>query len=541
MIKRLRVRNLAVVEEAEIEFGPGLNVVTGETGAGKSVLIGALGLVLGGRADASVVREGAKEAEVEAVFGGDGGPEVSIRRTVTSQGRSRAWVDDESVSVAELKERCASLVDMHGPHENRRLAEPRFQLDTLDAFGGIEFPEYAKAYGKLAGLRSERDALLTSGGADEEDMLRFQVGELDEAGLSESDETVAERHAAAAHAEEILRGAGEITEALGGDGGAAQTLASLLPKFAAVARHLPVASEWAAEAEEITVRIQELSRTVADAVCGIADGDEDLETLDRRLSELNRLKRKYLARPGEEQTVARLMEILAEKKARLDAMENRSALLEKLDRDVSAAEAEVKKAGSALSKRRVAAAGRMATAMTAELRELGFDKATFSVSVERAEPDPSGMDSVVYMFGPNPGEAEHPLADIASSGELARVMLALKVVSSGGASRKSGPETLVFDEIDANIGGETGRIVGGKMRAVAAHHQVVAITHLPQSAVYGEHHFVVSKTVSGGRTRTSVSKVSGDARVSEVARMLGGERLTSVARKHAQELLEISG
>ena len=541
MIKRLRVRNLAVVEEAEIEFGPGLNVVTGETGAGKSVLIGALGLVLGGRADASVVREGAKEAEVEAVFGGDGEPDVSIRRTVTSQGRSRAWIDDESVAVSELKDRCAALVDLHGPQANRRLAEPRFQLDTLDAYGGIEFPAYAKAYGNLVALKSERDALLSSGGADEEDMLRFQVGELEEAGLSESDETVAERHAAAAHAEEILRGAGEITEALGGDGGAAQTLAALRPKFAAVARHLPVAADWAAEAEEITVRVQELSRTVADAVCGIADGDEDLETLDRRLSELNRLKRKYLAHPGEEQTVARLMEVLAEKRTRLDAIENRGALLEKLDRKIAEAEAEVKKTGAALSKKRIAAAGRMAAAMTGELRGLGFAKARFSVSVERKEPDATGMDSVVYMFGPNPGEAEHPLADIASSGELARVMLALKVVASGGASRKAGPATLVFDEIDANIGGETGRIVGGKMRAVAADHQVVAITHLPQSAVYGERHFVVSKIVSGGRTRTSVSEVSGDARVSEVARMLGGERLTSVARKHAQELLEISG
>ena len=541
MIGKLRVRNLAVVEEAEIEFGPGLNVVTGETGSGKSVLVGALGLVLGGRADASVVREGAKEAEVEAVFGGDGGQEISIRRTVTSQGRSRAWIDDESVAMSELKDRAAALVDMHGPQANRHLAEPRFQLDALDAFGGIEFPEYTKAYEKLVALRKEREELLSSGGADEEDMLRFQVGELEAAGLSEEDESIAERHAAAAHAEEILRGAGEITEALGGDGGVSEILSALGPKFAAVAKHLPAASGWAAEAEEITVRVDELSRTIADAVCGLADGDDDLETLDKRLSELNRLKRKYLARAGEEQTVARLMEIFAEKKARLDAIENRGAILAKLDNDIAAADAEVRKSGAALTKKRVAAAGRMAAAMTKELRGLGFAKARFSVSVERVEPDSTGMDSVVYMFGPNPGEAEHPLADIASSGELARVMLALKVVASGGASRKSGPATLVFDEIDANIGGETGRIVGAKMREVASSHQVIAITHLPQSAVYGERHFVVSKDVAGGRTRTSVTEVSGDARVSEVARMLGGERLTSVARKHAKELLEISG
>ena len=541
MIERLRVRNLAVVEEAEIEFGPGLNVVTGETGAGKSVLMGAVGLVLGGRADASVVREGAKEAEVEAVFGGDGAQEVSFRRTITAQGRSRAWIDDESVALSELKDRAAALVDMHGPQANRRLAEPRYQQEALDDFGGIEHPEYTKAYERLVSLKKEREALLSGGGADEEDMLRFQVGELEEAGLSEEDETVAERHAAAAHAEEILRGAGEITEALGGDGGVSEKLASLGPKFASVAKHLPAASGWAAEAEELTIRVDELSRTIADAVCGLADGEEDLESLDRRLSELNRLKRKYLARAGEEQTVARLMELLAEKKARLDAIENRGARLAKIDADIAAAEADVAKAGAALTKKRAAAASRMSAAMTKELRGLGFSKARFSISVEKAEPDQTGADSIVYMFGPNPGEAEHPLADIASSGELARVMLALKVVASAGASRGHGPATLVFDEIDANIGGETGRIVGAKMREVAAHHQVVAITHLPQSAAYGERHFVVSKQVAGGRTRTSVSEVSGDARVSEVARMLGGERLTSVARKHAQELLEISG
>lgn len=541
MIERLRVRNLAVVEEAEVEFGPGLNVVTGETGAGKSVLMGAVGLVLGGRADASVVREGAKEAEVEAVFGGGGAPEVSIRRTVTAQGRSRAWIDDESVALSELRERAAELVDLHGPQANRRLAEPRYQQETLDAFGGIEFPEYAKAYGRLVSLEAEREALLSAGGADEEDMLRFQVGELEEAGLSEEDESIAERHAAAAHAEEILRGAGEITQTLGGDGGVSEKLASLGPKIAAVARHLPAASGWAAEADEIAVRVEELSRTVADAACGLADGEEDLESLDRRLSELNRLKRKYLARAGEEQTVARLMEVLAQKRERLDALENRGARLAGIDGEIAAARAEVAKAGAALTKKRVAAAARMSGAMTRELRGLGFSKARFSVSVERTEPDQTGIDRIVYMFGPNPGEAEHPLADIASSGELARVMLALKVVASSGASGGHGPATLVFDEIDANIGGETARIVGAKMREVAAHHQVVAITHLPQSAAYGERHFVVSKQVAGGRTRTSVSEVSGDARVSEVARMLGGERLTSVARKHAQELLEISG
>ena len=552
MLRRLTVSNLAVVEKAEAEFAPGLNVLTGETGAGKSVLMGALGLVLGERADASVVRDGAKEAEVEADFG-----ETVIRRTVTREGRSRAWVNDESVSVSELRELGRSLVDIHGPTANQRLMEEAFQRETLDEYAGFQgfkvsgfqvVERYQSAFSELSTLNSQLSTLNSSDGEDELDMLRFQVNELEEAELTEDDETIAERHAAAAHAEEIVENANAITEALGGDQSAAEILIQLQPRFREMAKHLPSAAGWADEAEELTVKVQELSRTVADAASKLDVGDEDLEELDRRLTLVNKLLRKYRA-----PNVSSLMSLLSEKKKKLDALEHREERIEELKAKIAVVDKAVRKVGAELTKLRAAAAERLSSSVTKELRDLGFLQAKFFVALEPIEPEAHGMDRVVYMFEPNPGETARPLAAIASSGEIARVMLAIKVAGSqgckvagleGGTLKPCNPETLqpltlVFDEIDANIGGEVGKIVGEKMRAVAKSHQVIAITHLPQSAVYGERHLVVSKAVSGGRTRTRISEVEGEDRITEVARMLGGEKLTTVVRKHAEELLQL--
>ena len=570
MLKKLTVSNLAVVEKAEAEFAPGLNVLTGETGAGKSVLMGALELVLGGRADASIVRDGAKEAEVEADFG-----DKLVRRTVTREGRSRAWVNDESVSVAELRELGRTLVDVHGPTANQKLMEEAFQRETLDSYADFDSVKkgrsisesgesvkrrYGSAFAELAGLKDQVSRLTSSDGEDELDMLRFQVNELEEAALSEDDETIAERHAAAAHAEEIVENANAITESLGGEQSAAEILIQLQPRFREIAKHLPSAADWAAEAEELTVRVQELSRTVADAASKLDVGDEDLEELDKRLTIVNKLKRKYLTgksvsacaeegfcigasehptiRPS---AVGQLLAVLDGKKKRLDELEHREERIAELNEKIAVADKQVRKAGAELTKLRKSAAEKLSASVTKELRDLGFLQAKFFVALEPIEPEPYGMDRVVYMFEPNPGEQARPLADIASSGEIARVMLALKVAGmrdEGRGMREA--TTLVFDEIDANIGGEVGKIVGEKMKAVASSHQVIAITHLPQSAVYGDRHLVVSKHVSGGRTRTRISEVEGEDRISEVARMLGGEKLTSVVRKHAEELLQLS-
>ena len=539
MLHRLTVSNLAVVEKVEAEFCPGLNVITGETGAGKSVLMGALELVLGGRADASVVRDGTKEAEVEADFG-----EIVVRRTVTREGRSRVWVNDESVTVAELREIGQKLVDIHGPTANQKLVEEEFQRESLDAYAGLRVAgcevvaRYDSAFAELTDLKAQVARLMSSAGEDELDMLRFQVEELSSAELSEEDETLAERHAAAAHAEEIVENANAITEALGGDQSAAEILIQLQPRFRAIAKHLPEAETWAAGAEDLTLKVQELSRTVADAVSRLDAGEENLDELDRRLTLVNKLLRKYRV-----SDVSGLMSSLEDKKAKLDALEHREERIAELESKIAAANKSVRAAGAELTKRRKAAAEKMAKAVTKELKDLGFLQAKFFIVLEPIEPEMHGMDRVVYMFEPNPGESARPLADIASSGEIARVMLALKVVGTrnqGSGIGDRGAVTLVFDEIDANIGGEVGKVVGEKMRAVAKNHQVVAITHLPQSAVYGERHLVVAKSVSGGRTRTDISEVEGEDRISEIARMLGGEKLTTVVRKHAEELLQLS-
>jgi len=552
MINRLSVKNLAVVEEAEVEFAPGLNVLTGETGAGKSVLMGALELVLGGRADSAVVRDGAKEARVEASFDVSAlgrrvadvledaglpeceGGELIVRRTVGASGSGRVWVNDAQTTVATLKRLGRILVDIHGPRANQLILEERFQRETLDSYGKTPVEAYGRAWKALSDVRAKIDALEEGGSAEEEaDLLRYQVGEFEEAALDESDEDLAERHAAAAHAEEIAEAANEMTEALGGDSGAADAIARLRPRFAAIARHLPEASAWSEEAESLVLRIEELSRSIADAASRIDAEPGALEELDARLGVVNRMKRKY--GKGTDGTVAALLGVLAAKKARLAEIEGRDETLAKLRAEEKSLESAARAAGAELAKRR-RAAERLEKAVTKGLRELGFLQARFSVSIEGAELSPHGCDRVEYMFEPNPGEAARPLAAIASSGETARVMLALKGVLAAHDS----VDVLVFDEIDANIGGEVGRAVGERMKGVSKHHQVIAITHLPQSAVYADRHMVVSKSVSGGRTRTRIQEAKGDARISEIARMLGGEGLTSVVRAHAEELVKLA-
>ncbi len=530
MLRKLSVSNLAIVEKAEAEFSAGLTVITGETGAGKSVLMGALELVLGGRADASAVREGAKEAEVEADFG-----ETVIRRVVSANGHSRAWINDEAASVAELKALGRRLIDIHGPRANQNLLDEGFQRRTLDAYGRIVAADYASSWEALVAVRAKIAALESAESSEDAlDLLRYQVGELDEAGLSSDDEDLAERHAAAAHAEEIVSAANEITDALGGDNRSVSgLLAALQPKFAAIARHLPQAAEWASEAEDLTVRAEELSRAVADAASRLEVDPGEFEEMDARLGVVNRLRRKYLKGGG---SIADLIGVLEAKKARLADLEGRDERLAALRAEEASVLSAVRAAGATLSSARRKAGERLAKAVTKELRDLGFLQAKFSVRLDAIEPEASGCDRVVYLFEPNPGEPARPLADIASSGEIARVMLAVKSVLAA----HDAVELMVFDEIDANIGGEVGRVVGEKMRAVARHHQVVAITHLPQSAVFGDRHLVVSKAVSGGRTRTRIVVAEGEARVKEIARMLGGEKLTSVVRRHAEELLEMT-
>ncbi|MGN0846312.1 MAG: DNA repair protein RecN [Kiritimatiellia bacterium] len=554
MLTRLSVRNLAIVEAADVEFGEGLNVITGETGAGKSVLMGALELVLGARADASTVRDGAKEARIEAEFqvAGAGAAALAafldemglpaceddlllVRRTISAAGGGRVHVNDAASTVQTLRSLGKLLVDVHGPNDHQSLLEESFQRGVLDAYGRVDTAAYAKAWGGLVQLKA-RLAELQGDSADvaeECERLRYAVDELDAAHLtSEDEDDLPARHAAAAHAAEILDCANAATAALSeADDSAASALIGAGARVHEMARHHEAASEWGEEIERLTVQVQELARTIADSVSRLEADPEALQALDDRLSLVQRLKRKYNC-----PTVPALLDLRETRAARLADLEGRDERLRALAGEVAAAEAAVRAAGAWLTGVRAKVAEKLARQITKELHGLGFLKAGFGVRLVPHAPDASGCEAVDFQFAPNPGEPARPLREIASTGEIARVMLAVKTV----VAEHDAIPVLVFDEIDSNIGGEVGRAVGEKLRAVARHHQVIAITHLPQSAVYGACHFVVAKAVSGGRTRSEIRRLEGDERVAEIARMLGGAKLTSVVEQHARELVALA-
>lgn len=547
MLTRLSVRNLAIVESADVEFGGGLTVITGETGAGKSVLMGALELVLGARADASTVRDGAKEARIEAAFAVPGVVDafldaaglppcedgvLLVRRAISATGGGRVHVNDAATTVQTLRALGKLLVDVHGPNDHQSLLEEGFQRSVLDAYGRIGAKDYATAWTTLSDLRSKLAELQgdSTDVAEECERLRYAVEELDAAKLtSEDDDELPARHAAAAHAAEILDCANAATAALSeADDSAAAALVGAGARVREMARFHEAAGAWGEMIERLTVEVQELAQEIADSASRLDADPEALQALDDRLSLVQRLKRKY-ACPD----VAALLALRDERARRLADLEGRGARLAALADEIAAAEAAVRAAGAKLTAARTKAAARLARAVTKELHGLGFLRAGFDVSLAPHAPDATGCDAVDFLFAPNPGEAARPLREIASTGEIARVMLAVKTV----VAEHDAIPVLVFDEIDSNIGGEVGRAVGEKLRAVARHHQVIAITHLPQSAVYGARHLAVAKAVSGGRTRSTIQPLEGEARVAEIARMLGGTSLTSVVEQHARELL----
>ena len=547
MLTRLSVRNLAIVESADVEFGGGLTVITGETGAGKSVLMGALELVLGARADASTVRDGAKEARIEATFAVPGVVDafldaaglppcedgvLLVRRAISATGGGRVHVNDAATTVQTLRALGKLLVDVHGPNDHQSLLEEGFQRGVLDAHGRLDTSAYAAAWARLADLRAQRADLQGDDAdvAETCERLRYAVDELGAAQLTpEDDDELPARHAAAAHAAEILDCANAATAALSeADDSAAAALVGAGARVREMARFHEAAGAWGETIERLTVEVQELAQEIADSASRLDADPEALQALDDRLSLVQRLKRKY-ACPD----VAALLALRDERARRLAELEGRGARLAALEDEIAAAEAAVRAAGAKLTAARTKAAARLARAVTKELHGLGFLRAGFDVSLAPHAPDATGCDAVDFLFAPNPGEAARPLREIASTGEIARVMLAVKTV----VAEHDAIPVLVFDEIDSNIGGEVGRAVGEKLRAVARHHQVIAITHLPQSAVYGARHLAVAKAVSGGRTRSTIQPLEGEARVAEIARMLGGTSLTSVVEQHARELL----
>ncbi len=550
MLRRLTVRNLAIVEDLEIEFSGGLTVITGETGAGKSILVDALALLAGGRGSSDLVREGAARLSVIGEFDADpalrrmladaGLPDpetVLIRRELSSDGRGRAFVEDEPASVRTLSRVGDRLVAIHGQNSEHELAEARAALELLDGYAGSarELEETARA---AARSKETRDALASleesrRDRAARAETLDFQIAELSSAAPEPGEEEELQRERGRlSHADRIRRAGGTALAALSEDeGSAADRLGEAARAFAELAEIDPAEGAHLDEIEDLKRRVADLAAAARDAA-GQVEGDPDrLTAIESRLERLSRLKKKYGG------SVAELPALLERWRRERDDLGNAEDALERLQKEERAAAAAYRTAAQALSEKRRTAAPALSAAVEKELRGLAMERARFRIALSEPEdepPRPSGAENAVFLFAPNPGEVEKPVEKIASGGELSRLQLAIQSIA--GRGRQQAP-TMVFDEVDAGIGGRTAEVVGKKLRALAAHSQVLCVTHVPQIAALADQHFHAAKREVGGRTVAGVHLLKGSERVGEIARMLAGETVPETAMKHAAALL----
>lgn len=545
----LRIRNLALVEELEWQMGPGFVAITGETGAGKSIIIGALQLLLGERADKSLIRTGSDLCTVEAVFTGNGlqnlnpqlvqagiepcEDDLILKRTLSSTGTNRQFINGSPTTLSVLKNLGDDLVDLHGPHDHQSLLSPERQLRLLDSFARVEehLEEYRNHYLQLQALLAEHAALNTVETAREQelDLLRHQVSEINSASLIPGEEEEIEKHyALASNSKRLIELASAVANKL------SEADDSVLAQLAETQRLLR-------ELEKIDSSIAQFSSGHAGAVVELSEiaraltayaerldlDPEQLAALEQRVSLFETLKRKY---GGSITDVIAFGERAAERRRKI---EGRDAELERLANDIETVRAQMNRAGEILSKLRRKVAPKLAENIRRNLRDLGFRQSEFEAKLTtQKEPRSTGFDSVELLFSPNPGEPLKPLRTIASSGEISRLMLAIK---SALATHDAIP-LLVFDEIDTNVGGEIANAVGAKMQALGRDHQVICITHLPQVAASASSHFVVTKDVARGRTFSNLHEVTGKPRQEEIARMLGGK--SDSALKLAASLLK---
>jgi DNA repair protein RecN (Recombination protein N) len=524
MLIELRVRDLGVIESVALDLGPGMTALTGETGAGKTLLVDALELLVGGRADASLVRPGASEALVEGRFTVDD-EEVILARAVPAQGRSRAWIDGRMAPVSALAEAGARLLELHGQHSQQSLLDAPAQRRALDSFAGVDLGPLTAARATRRSLHAQLEAL---GGDDrararQADLLRYQLSEIDAAGLSDpnEDDTLADEEDRLAEAAAHRDAAATALAALDSAEGAGPVVIDLLGTARAALEGRGPLSVLAGRLASLQADASDTATELRHVVETWDDDPTRLEEVRARRQLLRELSRKY----GEGAAgVLTFADEARRSLLELDAAEERAAQLrveiEEADAEVSGAEATV---GSA----RRRAAPELARAVEDRLRTLAMPHARVEVTV--GEPDPG--DDVTFLLGANPGEAVLPLAKVASGGELARAMLALRLVLTDA------PPTMVFDEVDAGVGGEAAQAVGSALAEVGERHQVLVVTHLAQVAACARHQLGVRKEVTAGRTVAQTTELHDDDRVVELARMLSGRPGSATARRHAEELL----
>lgn len=538
MLRFLSIRNLAVIESLEVTLSPGLNVLTGETGAGKSIVVGAVGLLLGDRASPDLIRTGEEIAIVQAIFEQDG-REILIRRELTASGRSRSFVDDALVTAGALRQLGAQLVDLHGQHEHQALLDPEAHLDLLDRFAGLLDQRHAvaEAHAGWLILRDELDAVRRQERDKEQraDYLRFQAQEIDRVSPrpGEDDELAAARHLLA-NAEKLRRLTDEAFDRLyEGEGSVVEALGFVWKRVAELADLDPRFRPYADARDAVDAQIDDLAAFLREYGSHIDAAPGRLQEVEDRLAVLERVKRKY--GPTLADVLARREEWASE----LGAIEGAGARIAELEAQLAAAASKYLALARNLSAQRREAAVRFARALERELALLAMERTSLEVRFEGAETEPDrwsarGLDEAQFFVSPNPGEELRPLARIASGGELSRVMLALKSLASVDAPGK----TLVFDEVDAGIGGRVADVVGQRLQALGRTFQVLCITHLPQIAACGDAHYRVTKSVKQGRTVTTLDALPAAERVDELARMMAGAVLTAGTRASALEMLE---
>jgi DNA repair protein RecN (Recombination protein N) len=560
MLTTLRIKNLALVVDLTLDLQPGYNVITGETGAGKSILIGALNLALGERADRTLIRGGCDSCAVEAVFDIRGlkvplaafleenglepceDHQLVLKRTFSNAGANRQFINGSPTTLNTLAALGEWLVDMHGPHEHQSLLHPARQLAILDAFGKLE--EEREAFAQLvrqrAAVAAQKSALIVDEKtyAQQLELLRYQADEISSARLQPEEETQVEQdHRRATNALKLLQLSQTALDTLG------ESESSLLNQAGSVGRTLQelqrvdeASSSLVALQEQVVSALRELQGALSHYADRIDIDPSRQQQLEERLNLIQSLKRKYGT------TLAEVIAFGEAARRKLESLEQRDAELSRLNAELVALDQQLWRAGQALSAKRRKLLPQLSKAVSSQLADLGFKQSRLDISMasldqaavanRRSDLPSTGLDTLEFQFAPNPGEPAHPLRAIASSGELARVMLALKTVL---AAEDQIP-LLVFDEVDANVGGETANAVGDKMRQIANKRQVLCITHLPQVAAPASAHYVATKLVKSGRTISEITRLEADDRVTELARMFGGQ--TDAARKHAAALLK---
>lgn len=566
MLAELRLENYAVIDNVVIEFAPGLNLLTGETGAGKSILIDALGLLLGEKASSDVIRTGAERALVAAVFESDGAAARSIegiletngldaengslilRREIAPGGKGRVFINNQPATVAVLKQIAPHLAVIHAQNESIVNFDAAARQELLDAYAGVELKDVSAAFAHWKQIRG-RIADLEQ---DEQDRMRlldlwnFQCREIAEARLrAGEDEQLEAEKRVLANAEKIYGAAINAFDLLyEGNASTSSSLRAAQKHLEELVRYEPKFQEALAALESARISVEDVGATLRDYAGGIQASPERLAEIEERLALLDRLKRKY--GPTLEQTIA----FGEDTRRKLSEMENKDQVLLELRGQLAVAGDDYRKAARSVSRKRLEAGKKLEKLVEAEINDLAM-RASFRIAVDENDGEEhwtsSGINQVIYRITTNAGETMRPLEQIASGGELSRVMLALKASVEAGtnpAAKKkasAAPRTLVFDEIDTGIGGRAAEAVGKKLKALSRDNQVLCVTHLPQIATFADHHYVIEKREAGGRAKTTVRQISGEERTEEVARMLSGAKLTETSRKHAEQMIKANG